>query len=53
LSSTTLTMYTGGEKYLDTVNPYTSATISIADVTASTLLRSGVASMMTDFQGQC
>jgi hypothetical protein len=42
-------MYTGGEKYLDTVNPYTSATILLVDVTAGTTLRSGVAIMMTDF----
>jgi hypothetical protein len=46
-------VYTGGEKYLDTAAPYTSATISILDVTASTTLRSNIVSMMLDFRGQC
>jgi hypothetical protein len=53
LSSIELTMYTTGEKYLDTDSPYTSATISIADVTGSTTLRTNISSGMTDFRGEC
>ena len=53
LSSFALTMYTAGEKYLDTAAPYTSASILIADVTATIALGSNVASKMTDFTGQC
>jgi hypothetical protein len=52
LSSIALTMYTAGEKYLDTGSPYTSASISIADVTGTLTLSSSAAGM-TDFTGQC
>jgi hypothetical protein len=52
LNSIELTIYIAGEKYLDTTAPYTSATVSILDVTGTTILSSNVAGM-TDFTGQC
>ena len=52
MSSIALTMYTGGEKYLDTAAPYTIATILIKVAAISTNLKSDVVGM-TDFTGQC